>query len=227
MPLRTWHCTGKVFCSFKCQAGSIYRMFCDATAELQERVVQILWNKTCLLNCSLFWHCYQILGLYGHASWQIPCEWNQQMYWVPILLVVIIILHVSGSLSAQHQELLSRTAALVQFMQLGYRVLPGSGRNGSRRSPRRCFSISAFSREKEPVSLGFCVQFQMFRDMGNVAGVSQQQTYNCVLQKPYMECMFEYTSSVKCGELWLPNRTTAQPRPLATAMCEQKLEKVT
>ena len=32
-----------------------------------------------------------------------------------------------GSLSAHHQELLSHTAALVQFMQLGDRVLPGSG----------------------------------------------------------------------------------------------------
>jgi hypothetical protein len=40
-------------------------------------------------------------------------------------LLVIITLHVSGSLSAHHQELLSRTAALVQFMQLVDRVLPG------------------------------------------------------------------------------------------------------
>jgi hypothetical protein len=44
-------------------------------------------------------------------------------------LLVIITLHVSGSLSAHHQELLSRTTVLVQFMQLGVRVLPGSGRN--------------------------------------------------------------------------------------------------
>jgi hypothetical protein len=44
-------------------------------------------------------------------------------------LLIIINLHVSGSLSAHHQELLSRTTALVQFMQLGDRVLPGSGRN--------------------------------------------------------------------------------------------------
>src|SRR5215510_3053811 len=37
--------------------------------------------------------------------------------------------HVSGSLSVHHQELLSRTTALVHFMQLGERVLPGSGWN--------------------------------------------------------------------------------------------------
>jgi hypothetical protein len=54
--------------------------------------------------------------------------------------LVIIILHVSGSLSVHHQELLSRTTELVQFMQLGDRVLPGSGRKfrpdpGSTRSP--------------------------------------------------------------------------------------------
>jgi hypothetical protein len=49
----------------------------------------------------------------------------------------------------------------------------------SRRSPRRYFSISAFALEKEPLSLRFCMQFQMFRDMGNIAGISQQQTYNC------------------------------------------------
>jgi hypothetical protein len=51
------------------------------------------------------------------------------MHWVPILLLVIITLRVSGSLSAHHQELLSHTTELVQFMQLGDRVLPGSGRN--------------------------------------------------------------------------------------------------
>jgi hypothetical protein len=44
-------------------------------------------------------------------------------------IIGIITLHVSGSLSAYHQELLNRTTALVQFMQLGDRVLPGSGRN--------------------------------------------------------------------------------------------------
>jgi hypothetical protein len=60
MPLRTWHYMGKVYCSFKCQVGSVYRMFCDATAKLQERVVRIVWNKTCLLNCSSFWHCHQV-----------------------------------------------------------------------------------------------------------------------------------------------------------------------
>ena len=76
MPIRTSHCMDKVYCSFMCQVGSIYRMFriqdilytgcsmyrmfCDATAELQERVVQIVWNKMCLLNCSSFWHCCQV-----------------------------------------------------------------------------------------------------------------------------------------------------------------------
>ena len=35
------------------------------------------------------------------------------------------ILHVSGSLSAHHQESLSRTSALVHFMQFGDRLLPG------------------------------------------------------------------------------------------------------
>jgi hypothetical protein len=44
-------------------------------------------------------------------------------------LLVIITLHVSGSLSAHHQELLSRTKALVQFIQLRDRVLLGSGRS--------------------------------------------------------------------------------------------------
>ena len=44
----------------------------------------------------------------------------------PVFLVVIIALHVSGSLSVHHQELLSRTTALVQFMQLGDRLLSGS-----------------------------------------------------------------------------------------------------
>jgi hypothetical protein len=43
-------------------------------------------------------------------------------------VLVITTLRVSGSLSAHHQELLSRTTALVQFMQLDDRVLPGSGR---------------------------------------------------------------------------------------------------
>jgi hypothetical protein len=44
-------------------------------------------------------------------------------------LLVIIFLHILDSLSAHHQERLSRTTALVRFMQLGDRVLPGSGRN--------------------------------------------------------------------------------------------------
>jgi hypothetical protein len=44
-------------------------------------------------------------------------------------IIGIITLHVSGSLSAHHQELLSRTTALVQFMRLGDQVLPGSGQN--------------------------------------------------------------------------------------------------
>jgi hypothetical protein len=42
-------------------------------------------------------------------------------------LLVIITLHISRSLSAYHQGLLSCTTLLVQFMQLGDRVLPGSG----------------------------------------------------------------------------------------------------
>jgi hypothetical protein len=42
-------------------------------------------------------------------------------------LLIILTLRVLGSLSAHHQERLSRTAALVQFMQFGDRVLPGSG----------------------------------------------------------------------------------------------------
>jgi hypothetical protein len=50
-------------------------------------------------------------------------------------LLVIITVHVSGSLSAHHQEHLSRTMALVQFMQLGDRVLPGSGWNGGWDAP--------------------------------------------------------------------------------------------
>jgi hypothetical protein len=41
----------------------------------------------------------------------------------------IMAVHVSGSLSAHHQEYLSRTSALVQFMQFGDRVLPGAGWN--------------------------------------------------------------------------------------------------
>jgi hypothetical protein len=41
-------------------------------------------------------------------------------------LWVIVTPHVSGSLSAHHQELLSRTTALVEFVQLGDRVLPVS-----------------------------------------------------------------------------------------------------
>jgi hypothetical protein len=48
-------------------------------------------------------------------------------------------LHVSGSLSAHHQEFLSHTTALVHFMQFGDRVLPGAGcyhpAPGSIRSP--------------------------------------------------------------------------------------------
>jgi hypothetical protein len=48
-----------------------------------------------------------------------------------------------------------------------------------RRSPRRYFSISGFALEKEQVSLRFCVQFQMVRDMTNITGISHLQTYNC------------------------------------------------
>ena len=57
---------------------SIYRMFCDATAELQERVVQIVWKKKiCLLNCSSFWHYYQVpqcrtLTLIIHFLFNVP-----------------------------------------------------------------------------------------------------------------------------------------------------------
>jgi hypothetical protein len=54
-------------------------------------------------------------------------------------LLVIIVLHVSGSLSAHHQELLRRTTALVQFMHLVDLVLPGSGRN--ERLPETCRTI--------------------------------------------------------------------------------------
>jgi hypothetical protein len=43
----------------------------------------------------------------------------------------ITALHVSGSLSAHHQEFLSRTGVLVQFMQFGDRVLSGAGWNCS------------------------------------------------------------------------------------------------
>jgi hypothetical protein len=42
-------------------------------------------------------------------------------------IIGISTLLVSGSLSAHHQEFLSRTTALVQFMQFGDRVLPGGG----------------------------------------------------------------------------------------------------
>ena len=41
-------------------------------------------------------------------------------------LLVIVTLHVSGSLSAHNQELLSPITTLVQFLQLADRVLPGS-----------------------------------------------------------------------------------------------------
>ena len=42
------------------------------------------------------------------------------------LLVATTALQVSGSFSAHHQELISRTTALVQFMQFGGRLLSGS-----------------------------------------------------------------------------------------------------
>ena len=42
-------------------------------------------------------------------------------------IIGISTLHVSGNLSAHHQEFLSRTKPLVQFMQFGDHKLPGAG----------------------------------------------------------------------------------------------------
>jgi hypothetical protein len=103
----------------------------------------------CVINkwtthCTAWWACYSayaplLLRQGSHSSRKvinITLHITQQYtLWIeptdPLsssFLLVIITLHVSGSLSAHHQELLSRTTTLVQFMQLGDRVLPGSGR---------------------------------------------------------------------------------------------------
>jgi hypothetical protein len=47
--------------------GSVYRLFREEMAELQECVLPVIWSKTCLINYGSFWHSYQYMRLFNVA----------------------------------------------------------------------------------------------------------------------------------------------------------------
>jgi hypothetical protein len=78
-----------------------------------------LWQSWFPLNFKIVW------------PWIVDSLWIKPTDALSSNSIGITTLHVSGSLSAHHQEFLAVAPALVQFMQFGYRVLPGEGWNCS------------------------------------------------------------------------------------------------
>jgi hypothetical protein len=130
-------------------------------------------------------------------------------------LLVIISLHVSGSLSAHHQELLSRTTALVQFVQLGDRVLPGSGRKfrpdpGSTQSPSCTSCTSAVVRlrnswwwaERLPETCRFIITNKNWNSVHLLVLFTRNLSRCTVIQSKNSSMAFAFGVVILCALYW-------------------------